>query len=227
MIALPVARGGCRTGGFRLAPQADIDHPLQAMRTLERFPLPTIALAVAAAGVVVGCAMHVTRVAIPSIEPDAGWQLSQGCQVRKFGLLTAPDCDILRGEGITVQITRIRLPGSPPGEEERSTIGIELRADRGAWTFASPYVELLVGDHRHVPSDLDAAIVFAKAGRPTAERLEAHQQRYPLPPGERRFFRLRFAIPQDALGGGFALRITGLQRDGEALPAPLLRFKLE
>ena len=77
----------------------------------------------------------------------------------------------------------------------------------------------------YAPTDIDEAIVFAKAGTTSPERLQPHQQRYELPPGERRFLRLRFAVPQDELGGGFALRVTGLQREGESVRVPLLEFE--
>jgi hypothetical protein len=97
------------------------------MRTGKRFSLSSAALVVIAAGfAVVSCAVHEIQPAIPNIEDGAGWQLSEGCRVYKFGFLTAPDCDILTGAGIAVQITRIRLPNSQPNQDNRSTIGIEF-----------------------------------------------------------------------------------------------------
>lgn len=228
MIALPVTPGGCWTGGSLRARQADIDHQPEAMRMPKRFPLATAAFAAVVAGVVaLGCASREVRVAVPRIEDGDGWRLAAGCQVRKFGLLTDADCDTLGTEGIAIQITRVRAVHPQPREDGRSTIGIELLADRGAWSFASPFVELLVGGRRHAPSDLDEVIVFVKEGRSLPERLEPRRQQYPLPPGEKRFFRLRFDVPQDELRDGFGLRITGLQREGEAVQVPVLRFRFE
>ena len=75
------------------------------------------------------------------------------------------------------------------------------------------------------PPDIDEALVFAKRGRPIfPEKLQAAQQRYELPPEQKRFFRLRFAVPQSKFGSGFAIRITGLQRDGEAVRVPGAKF---
>ena len=172
-----------------------------------------------------GCAVSSIQPAIPKIEDSADWQLSEGCRVYKFGILTAPDCDILTGQGVAIQITRIRVLSLQPGQDDRSTIGIEFQSDRGNLSFSAPYVALLIAGVSYTPADLDEAIVFAKGDGAIVTRLPPHQQRYPLPPGERRFFRLRFAVPQNELGGRFALRITGLQRDGEAVRVPLLEFE--
>ena len=163
--------------------------------------------------------------AIPKIEDGANWQLSEGCRVYEFGILTAPDCDILTGQGIAIQITRIRPLSVQPGQDNRSTIGIEFYPNRGNWSFSAPYVALLIAGGSYTPTDVDEAIVFAKGDRTTLERLQPHQQRYQLPPGERRFLRLRFAVPQNELGNGFALRVTGLQREDEAVRVPLLEFE--
>jgi hypothetical protein len=38
-------------------------------------------------------------------------------------------------------------------------------------------------------------------------------------------FRLRFSVPQSELENGFALRMTGLQREGEAARVPIMRFE--
>jgi hypothetical protein len=83
----------------------------------------------------------------------------------------------------------------------------------------------LIAGGSYIPAEIDEAIVFAKEGRTIVERLQPHQQRYRLPPGERRFLRLRFAVPQSELGDGFALRVTGLEREGEAVRVPLLEFE--
>ena len=200
----------------------------EAMRTAKRFSLSSVALLVIAAGFALGsCAVYEIQAAIPNIEDGAGWQLSEGCRIYKFGFLTAPDCDVVTGAGITVQITRIRLPNSQPKQENRSIIGIELHPDRGTWSFSSPYVALLIAGKSYTPSDLDEAIVFARGDRPILERLEPHQQRYQLPSDEKRFFRLRFAVPQNELRNGFALRVTGLQREGEPVPVPILQFEFK
>jgi len=174
---------------------------------------------------IAGCAASRFQPAIPKIEASADWQLSEGCRVYRLGIPTAPDCDILTGQGIAIQITRIRLLSLQPGQDNRSTIGIEFHPDQGSWSFSAPYAALLVAGGNYTPPDPDEAIVFAKAGARTLERLQPHQQRYELPPGDRRFLRLRFAVPQNELGKGFALQITGLQRDGEAVRVPLLEFE--
>jgi hypothetical protein len=174
---------------------------------------------------IAGCAASRIQPAIPKIEDSADWQLSEGCRVYRLGIPTAPDCDILTGQGIAIQITRIRLLTLQPGQDDRSTIGIEFHPDRGSWSFSAPYVALLIAGGSYAPTDLDEAIVFAKAGATILERLQPHQERYELPSGERRFLRLRFAVPQDKLANGFALRVTGLQREGEAVRVPLLEFE--
>ena len=172
-----------------------------------------------------GCAASSIRPAMSRIEEGAGWQLSEGCRVYRLGIPTVPDCDILAGQGIAIKITRIRLLSLQPGQDNRTTIGIEFQTEHGSWTFSAPYAALSIAGGSYTPTDIDEAIVFAKAGRATPERLQPHQQRYELPPGERRFLRLRFAVPQDQLGNGFALRVTGLQRKDESVRVPLLEFE--
>ena len=190
------------------------------MRTGKR-----VSVVVATGLAIAGCASSSIQPAISRIEEGAGWQLSEGCRVYRLGIPTAPDCDILAGQGIAIKITRIRLLSLPPGQDNRTTIGIEFRPDHGSWTFSAPYAALSIAGGSYTPTDIDEAIVFAKAGTTSPERLQPHQQRYELPPGERRFLRLRFAVPQDKLGNGFALRVTGLQRDGESVRVPLLEFE--
>jgi len=199
-----------------------------AMRTGTRFALCWRAsIVIVASFAVVGCAVYGVQPAIPKIEDGADWQLSEGCRVYEFGVLTAPDCDILTGQGIAIQITRIRLLNLQPGQDNRSTIGIEFHPDQGNWSFSAPYVALSMAGGSHTPSHLDEAIVFEKGNRPILERLPPHQQRYELPPGEKRFFRLRFAVPQNELRNGFALRVTGLQREGKEVRVPILRFEFK
>ena len=193
------------------------------MRTETRFAL----CAVASIVIVASRAAYGVQPAIPKIEDSADWQLSEGCRVYKFGVLTAPDCDILAGQGIAIRITRIRLLSLQPGQDNRSTIGIEFHPDHGKWSFSAPYVTLSIAGGSYTPSDLDEAIVFAKGDRPILERLPPHQQRYQLPPGEKRFFRLRFAVPQNELRNGFALWITGLQRGRQGVRVPNLRFEFK
>ncbi len=158
------------------------------MRTPHRFVPSSIAPAVAAfaAFAVVGCAASGTRLALPKIQDSAGWQLSQGCRVYRLGIPTAPDCDILAGHGIAIQVTRIRLLPLSPGQDDRSTIGIELLADPGNWSFSAPYAVLSVAGTSHTPTDLDEAIAFAKGERTVLARLQPRQPGYPLTPGERR-----------------------------------------
>ncbi len=164
--------------------------------------------------------------AIPKIEDKAGWQLSEGCQVYKLGMLTAPDCDILTGEGVTIQITRVRLLSLSPGQDNRPIIGIQLQSNQRHWYFSSPFVALQVAGRTYTPAEIDQVLVFARGDRPVfPEKLHSNQQRYELPPGERRFFRLRFPLPQSELGNGFALRFIGLQKEGEAVTVPVMRFK--
>jgi hypothetical protein len=113
----------------------------------------------------------------------------------------------------------------PPGQDDRATIGIELQADDDRY-FSSPFVELVVAGRSYSPPEIDQALVFAKRGRPIfPEKLQLNQQRYPLPAGEKRFFRLRFSVSQRELGNGFALRVTGLQSDGETLQVPTVQFR--
>jgi hypothetical protein len=164
--------------------------------------------------------------AIPKIEDSAGWQLSEGCRVYKFGILTDPDCDVLTGHGIAIQITRIRLLSLPPGQDDRATIGIELQADDDGRYFSSPFVGLTIAGRSYPPPEIDQALVFAKRDRPIfPEKLRPNQQRYRLPPGEKRFFRLRFSVSQSELGAGFELQVTGLQSEGETLQVPTVQFR--
>jgi hypothetical protein len=86
------------------------------MRTGTRFALCSVAsVLIVASFAVVSCAVYGMQPAVPKIEDSADWQLSEGCRVYKFGVLTAPDCDILTGQGIAIQITRIRLLSLQPG----------------------------------------------------------------------------------------------------------------
>jgi hypothetical protein len=190
-------------------------------------PFSVALLIVAAAGFVVfSCRAYGVPPAIPKIGDSAGWQLSEACRVYKFGILTDPDCDILSGEGIAIQITRIRLLNLQPGQDNRTTVGIEFRPDHGNWYFSSPYVALLIAGKSFAPPDIDEGLVFEKGGRRIfPERLQLNQQRYQLPPGEKRFFRLRFAVPQNELRNGFALQVTGLQKEGAAVPVPILKLQ--
>ena len=189
--------------------------------------LAPIALLLIGAGcAVVSTAVYGTPPAIPKIEDGAGWQLSEGCQVYKFGMLTEPDCDILTGEGVAVQITRVRPLSLPPGQDNRPIIGIQLQPDHGHWYFSSPFVALVIAGRSYTPAEIDQALVFARSDRPIfPEKLQPNQQRYELPPGEKRFFRLRFSVPQSELRNGFALRVTGLQKEGEAVQVPIMRFE--
>jgi hypothetical protein len=199
------------------------------LRTGKRFVLSSVsASVVAVAGLAIaGCAASRLQPAIPKIEENATWRLSEGCRVYRLGIPTAPDCDVLTGRGIAIQITRIRLLSLQPGQDDRSTIGIEFHPDHDSWSFSAPYASLLIAGGSYTPADLDEAIVFAKGGAAILERLQPHRERYLLPPGERRFLRLRFSVPQNKLGNGFALQITGLQREGEAVRVPLLEFETQ
>ena len=197
------------------------------MRAGNRLAPVSVALLLIGAGcAVVSAAVYGTPPAIPKIEDSAGWQLSEGCQVYKFGILTEPDCDILTGEGVTVQITRVRLLSLPPGQDNRPIIGIQLQPAHGHWYFSSPSVTLVIAGRSYTPAEIDQALVFARSDRPIfPEKLQPNQQRYELPPGEKRFFRLRFSVSQSELRNGFALRVTGLQKEGEAVRVPIMRFE--
>lgn len=198
------------------------------MYMAKRFSPSIVGSGIIFAGLLLGSgAVYGIQPAIPKIEHSVGWQLSQGCQVYKFGILTDPDCDILTGDGIAVQITRIRLLSLQPGQDSRSGIGIEFHPSHGSWSFSSPYVSLLIAERSYTPLEVDEAIVFAKGDRPSLERLQPRQQQYQLPPGEKRFFRLRFAVPQNELRNGFTLRIMGLQREGEVVLVPALNFEFK
>ena len=189
-------------------------------------PISVALLLIGAGCAVVSAAVYGTPPAIPKIEDSAGWQLSEGCQVYKFGILTEPDCDILTGEGVAVQITRVRLLSLPPGQDNRPIIGIQFQPDHDHWYFISPFVTLMIGGRSYIPAEIDQALVFARSDRAIfPEKLQPNQQRYELPPGEKRFFRLRFSVPQNELRNGFALRMTGLQKEGEAVRVPIIRFE--
>jgi len=185
-------------------------------------PLPLIVAGL----LVVSCAAYAMGPALPKIESGSGWQLSESCRVYKFGILTEPDCDILTGHGIAIQITRIRLLSLPPGQDDRATVGIELRADDDGRYFSSPFASLVITGRSYSPPEIEEALVFAKRDqRISPEKLQPKQMRYPLPPGEKRFFRLRFPVSQSELGNGFALQFTGLQREGETLQIPTVQFR--
>ena len=171
----------------------------------------------------VGCAVN--RPFVPTLENSANWQLSEGCRAYRYGILTDPDCDILTGDGIAIQITRIRVLTLQPGQDNRAIIGIELAPENGDWNFSSPYVSLELGESRPVAAEINEALVFEKRGqRILPEKLEHDRQQYTLPTGERRFFRLRFGIHQTELNNAFGLRVTGLQKDGVAVSVPLIKF---
>ena len=198
------------------------------MRTVKNLLLPSVASVAIASGLLLGSgAVYGIQPAIPKIEDSVGWQLSHGCRVYRFGVLTDPDCDILTGDGIAVQITRIRLLNLQPGQDNRSIIGIEFYPERGSWSFSSPYITLLVAGKSYAPLDIDEALVFPQGGELSLKRLPLHQQQYQLPSGEKRFFRLRFAVPQNELRNGFALRVTGLQKKGETVHVPTLEFEFK
>ena len=171
----------------------------------------------------VGCAMH--RPFASSIDENAVWRLSEGCRVYQYGILTDPSCDILTGEGIAIQITRVHLLTLHPGQDNRATIGIGFEPTQGDWQFSSPYADLEIGAGKYLSSSIDQAFVSKRRDKPIfPERLERTQQRYTLPPGEQRFFVLRFPVPQSELRSGFALRVVGLQKDGAVLPTPIIKF---
>ena len=199
-----------------------------AMHTLKQFSPSSLGSIAVSAGLLMGSATaNGVPSAVPHIESSAGWQLAEGCRTYRQGLLTDPDCDILTSDGITIQITRIRPLVAPPGPLDRSTIGIELRARHGEWSFSSPYAELLVGARGASPPEIDEPIVFAKANKPSVQRLAPRRQQYQLPPDERRFFRLQFPIAQGELRHGFTLRVTGLRRDGKPVHVPVLEFEFK
>ena len=183
-------------------------------------------LLIGTGGAVVSAAAYGTRPAIPKIEDGAGWQLSEGCRVYEFGMLTEPDCDILTGEGVAIQVTRVRVLSLPPGQDNRSIIGIQLQPDHGQWNFSSPFATLVIAGKSYTPAEIDQALVFARSDRKIVpEKLQPNRDRYELPLGERRFFRLRFPVPQDELAKGFTLLMTGLQKDGETVRVPIMRFQ--
>ncbi len=187
-------------------------------------------LPVALVSIVVGCPVvsgpvDGTRPVIPRIKDSGGWQLSEGCRVYKFGMLTDPDCDLLTGDGVTIQVTRVRILSLPPGQDNRATIGIQFQPNQGDWYFSSPFVALSIAGRSYV-ADIDQALVFARGARPIfPEKLESDQQRYELPPGEKRFFRLRFSVNQSELRNGFALHVTGLHREDQAMSVPVMKFE--
>jgi hypothetical protein len=187
-------------------------------------------LSIAFVSVVAGCSgvgspANGAGPAIPRIEDSGGWQLSEGCRVYKFGMLTDPDCDVLIGDGVAIQVTRVRVLSLAPGVDNRPAIGIQFQPDQGDWYFSSPFVTLSIGGRSYI-ADIDQALVFARGDRPISpEKLGSDQQRYELPPGEKRFFRLRFSVDQSELRNGFALRVTGLHKEGEAVRVPVMKFE--
>jgi hypothetical protein len=183
-------------------------------------------LLIAAVCTTVNSAAYGPRPFIPKIEDSVGWQLSEGCRVYKFGILTEPDCDILTGEGVTVQITRVRILSLPPGQDDRPIIGIQVQPRKGDWAFSSPFAVLLIAGKSYSPAHIDNALVFDGSDRPVfTEKLQPSQPRYELPNGEKRFFRLRFSVSQTELRNGFTLQVTGLQMEGHAVRVPLLQFE--
>jgi len=196
------------------------------MLAVKRLALLSVALSSIIAGCpVVSAPSYGTRPAIPSIEDSRGWQLSEGCRVYEFGMLTDPDCDLLTGDGVAIQVTRIRILSLPPGQDNRPAIGIQFQPDQGHWYFSSPFVTVSMAG-RSYTADIDQALVFARGDRPIfPEKLASDQRRYELPAGEKTFFRLRFSVNQSELGNGFALRVTGLHKEGEAVSVPVMKFE--
>lgn len=192
----------------------------------KRLALLSVALLPIVAGCpVVGSPVYGMRPAIPRIEASGGWQLSEGCRVYKFGMLTDPDCDVLTGDGVAIQVTRTRILNLPPGQDNRPAIGIQFQPDQGHWYFSSPFVALSIAGRGYI-ADIDQAFVFAKGDRPNfPEKLGSDQQQYVLPPGEKRFFRLRFSVDQSELRNGFTLRVIGLHKEGEAVQVPIMKFE--
>lgn len=172
-----------------------------------------------------GCSGLRGRTVVPVLEDGSGWRLAPGCQVKRLGFMTRPDCDILASDDITIQITRIHPLISSSGQDGRGTIGIELQAHSGAWSVVSPYLEIVLAGKTLSPPILDEAIVFAKDGQRFIARLESDQERYALPLGEKRFFRFRFSVHQNEFENGFDLKVIGLQRQGKAVQVPTLRFE--
>jgi hypothetical protein len=88
------------------------------MRVGKRLALLSVALLSIVAGCpVVSSPVYGTRPAIPRIEDIGGWQLSEGCRVYEFGMLTDPDCDLLTGDGVAIQVTRVRIEfATGPGQ---------------------------------------------------------------------------------------------------------------
>ena len=188
-------------------------------------PLSVALLSIVAGCPVVSSPIHGARPATPRIEDSGGWQLSEGCRVYKFGILTDPDCDLLTGDGVAIQVTRVRILSLSPGQDNRPTIGIQFQPDQGGWNFSSPFAALTIAGRSYI-ADIDQALVFARGDRPIfPEKLGSDQQRYELPPGEKRFFRLRFSVNQSELGNGFALRVTGLHKEGQAVWVPIMKFE--
>ena len=196
------------------------------MLAVKRLALLSVALSSIIAGCpVVSAPSYGTRPAIPRIEDSGGWQLSEGCRVYKFGMLTDPDCDLLTGDGVAIQVTRVRILSLPPGQDNRPAIGIQFQPDQGHWYFSSPFVTVSMAG-RSYTADIDQALVFARGDRPIfPEKLASDQRRYELPAGEKTFFRLRFSVNQSELGNGFALRVTGLHKEGEAVSVPVMKFE--
>jgi len=172
-----------------------------------------------------GCSGLWGRTGVPVLEDGFGWRLAPGCQVNRLGFMTRPDCDILAGDGITIQITRIHPLNSSPGQDRRSTIGIEFQVNSGSWSLNSPYLEIVLAGKAMPPSSLDEVIVFEKNGHKISERLEPNRKRYLLPLVEKRFFRFLFPVRQNEFEDGFHLKIIGLQRQDDAVRVPTLHFE--
>ena len=171
----------------------------------------------------IGCAVH--QPFVPTIAENPNWHVSAGCQSYRYGILTDPDCDIVTGEGIAIQITRVRLLSLPPGQDNRTTIGIGLEPGQGTWDIAPPYASLETTLSQSISAVIDEAVVSKKDGRTIfPEKLAPDGQRYDLARAQQAFFRLRFSAPQDDLDKGFLLRITGLHKDGAVVAVPAIRF---
>lgn len=187
-------------------------------------------LSVSLLSIVAGCAVvsspiYVRRPAIPRIEASKGWQLSEGCRVYEFGIRTQPDCDLLTGHGVTIQVTRVRILNLAPGQDNRAGIGIQFQSDQGDWYLSSPFVTLSIAGRSYI-ADIDQVFVLARGDRPIfLKKLGSDQQRYELPLGEKRFFRLRFSVNQSELRNGFTLRVMGLHKEDEAVQVPIMKFE--
>jgi hypothetical protein len=76
-------------------------------------------------------------------------------------MLTDPDCEILSGKNVAIQITRIRLLNLQPGHDNRATVGIAFRPNHGNWHLSSPYVAFLIAG-KNFASNIDEGLVFEK-----------------------------------------------------------------